>query len=118
MLPQKAHSTLESAWDALRPGGWVMIRQLNSALDIPGLGPMFDWLLPQVSVDGIVGKTRILPPSLKTFAVAVPVSPLDSVAVPVYSPIFGVSGFDLPAASAVPATSNARIPATTMAERK
>ena len=28
---------------ALRPGGRVVIRQLNSTLDIPNLGPSFEW---------------------------------------------------------------------------
>ncbi len=28
-------------------GGRTLIRQLNSTLDIPGLGPMFDWLTPE-----------------------------------------------------------------------
>ena len=34
---------LELAWGALRPGGWTLIRQLNSVLDIPGLGRRFNW---------------------------------------------------------------------------
>jgi S-adenosylmethionine-diacylglycerol 3-amino-3-carboxypropyl transferase len=28
----------------LRPGGWTLIRQLNSTLDVPSLGERFDWL--------------------------------------------------------------------------
>jgi S-adenosylmethionine-diacylglycerol 3-amino-3-carboxypropyl transferase len=43
-LPRaEAQRTLELAWQALRPGGRVLIRQLNSSLDIPGLGPSFSW---------------------------------------------------------------------------
>jgi S-adenosylmethionine-diacylglycerol 3-amino-3-carboxypropyl transferase len=34
---------LERTADALRPGGLVLIRQLNSTLAIPPLGPAFDW---------------------------------------------------------------------------
>jgi S-adenosylmethionine-diacylglycerol 3-amino-3-carboxypropyl transferase len=44
LSPDKAAATLELAWRALRPGGWTLIRQLNSTLDIPRLGRMFDWL--------------------------------------------------------------------------
>ncbi|MCZ6690793.1 MAG: DUF3419 family protein [Planctomycetota bacterium] len=43
LTPEKARATLELAWGALRPGGWTLIRQLNSVLDIPGLGRMFNW---------------------------------------------------------------------------
>lgn len=39
----QAISTLEVAHQALKPSGWVLIRQLNSSLDIPKLGSMFDW---------------------------------------------------------------------------
>jgi S-adenosylmethionine-diacylglycerol 3-amino-3-carboxypropyl transferase len=39
----EAISTLEVTQQALKPGGWMLIRQLNSSLDIPKLGPMFDW---------------------------------------------------------------------------
>lgn len=38
----EAQKTLELAERALRPGGWVIIRQLNSTLDIPALG-RFRW---------------------------------------------------------------------------
>lgn len=41
--PDDARATLDSAWSALRPGGWVIVRQLNSALDIPSLCPRFTW---------------------------------------------------------------------------
>ena len=47
--PAEAQATLELAWQALRPGGWILIRQLNSTLDIPDLGRMFDWLGPEGS---------------------------------------------------------------------
>ena len=43
LSPEEAATTLELAAAALRPGGWVLIRQLNSTLDIPSLGPNFDW---------------------------------------------------------------------------
>ncbi|MBY0528212.1 MAG: BtaA family protein [Gemmataceae bacterium] len=39
----EARRTLELAWNALRPGGVVLIRQLNSSLDIPALGGPFQW---------------------------------------------------------------------------
>jgi S-adenosylmethionine-diacylglycerol 3-amino-3-carboxypropyl transferase len=41
---EQAARTLELAHDAFRPGGHVIIRQLNSTLDIPSLAPRFDWL--------------------------------------------------------------------------
>jgi S-adenosylmethionine-diacylglycerol 3-amino-3-carboxypropyl transferase len=41
--PQQARETLNLAWDALRPGGRVLIRQLNSTLDIKALGEQFVW---------------------------------------------------------------------------
>ena len=44
LTPAKAETTLQLAAQALRPGGWTLIRQLNSTLEIPSLGPMFDWL--------------------------------------------------------------------------
>jgi S-adenosylmethionine-diacylglycerol 3-amino-3-carboxypropyl transferase len=40
---EEARHTLELAWRALRPGGFVLVRQLNSTLDIPGLGGPFEW---------------------------------------------------------------------------
>ncbi|HEV3258927.1 MAG TPA: DUF3419 family protein [Gemmataceae bacterium] len=43
LSPENARATLELAWAALRPGGWVFIRQLNSTLDIPTLGECFQW---------------------------------------------------------------------------
>jgi S-adenosylmethionine-diacylglycerol 3-amino-3-carboxypropyl transferase len=49
LTPEKARATLELAWQALRPGGWTLIRQLNSTLDIPSLGPMFHWLPHQAN---------------------------------------------------------------------
>ena len=46
-LPDDAAcQTLESAWRALRPGGVVLVRQLNSTLDITKLGAGFVWDLP------------------------------------------------------------------------
>lgn len=43
MAEPEARRTLTLAWKALRPGGQVLIRQLNSSLDIPALGPCFSW---------------------------------------------------------------------------
>ena len=43
LAPEEAHSTLVLAWQALRPGGWILIRQLNSCLDIQALGEQFEW---------------------------------------------------------------------------
>ena len=43
LAPAEARSTLELTWTALRPGGWTLIRQLNSSLDIPTLGERFAW---------------------------------------------------------------------------
>jgi S-adenosylmethionine-diacylglycerol 3-amino-3-carboxypropyl transferase len=43
LSPHEATATLELAWQALRPDGQVIIRQLNSSLDIQASGPMFDW---------------------------------------------------------------------------
>ena len=40
---EEARSMLALVWNALRPGGCTFIRQLNSALDIPGSGECFDW---------------------------------------------------------------------------
>lgn len=50
LTPEKATHTLDVAAKALRPGGWTLIRQLNSTLDIPALGPMFDWHLSEAAV--------------------------------------------------------------------
>ena len=41
--PGQARTTLDAAWNALRPGGWTLVRQLNSTLDIPHLGSRFEW---------------------------------------------------------------------------
>ncbi len=43
LRPEQAAATLELAHKALRPNGWVLIRQLNSSLDIPALGEAFEW---------------------------------------------------------------------------
>jgi S-adenosylmethionine-diacylglycerol 3-amino-3-carboxypropyl transferase len=43
LSPEDARSTLNLAWNALRPGGWTLIRQLNSSLDIRTLGDRFEW---------------------------------------------------------------------------
>jgi len=41
--PAQARSTLAMAMDHLHPGGLVVIRQLNSTLDIPALAPELIW---------------------------------------------------------------------------
>jgi S-adenosylmethionine-diacylglycerol 3-amino-3-carboxypropyl transferase len=43
LSPEEATATLTVAAQALRAGGQVIIRQLNSTLDIPASGPMFEW---------------------------------------------------------------------------
>lgn len=43
LSPDEATATLDVAARALRSGGQVVIRQLNSTLDIPASGPMFEW---------------------------------------------------------------------------
>ena len=43
LTPQEATATLDSAFRVLRPGGGVIIRQLNSTLDIPALPSGFVW---------------------------------------------------------------------------
>ena len=49
LAPEEARATLDLTWQALRPGGWTLIRQLNSTLDIPGLGEMFDWHIAEAN---------------------------------------------------------------------
>ena len=44
LSPEQAHRTLSLACEALRPGGYTLIRQLNSTLDIRLLGDRFEWL--------------------------------------------------------------------------
>jgi S-adenosylmethionine-diacylglycerol 3-amino-3-carboxypropyl transferase len=43
LTPEDARSTLDLVWHALRPGGRTLIRQLNSSIDIKGLGRQFEW---------------------------------------------------------------------------
>ncbi|OWK34509.1 DUF3419 family protein [Fimbriiglobus ruber] len=43
LTPDEARATLDLAAQALRPGGTVLIRQLNSTLDIPAAGSSFEW---------------------------------------------------------------------------
>jgi S-adenosylmethionine-diacylglycerol 3-amino-3-carboxypropyl transferase len=43
LSPRQAAETLEHASTALGVGGCVLVRQLNSSLDIPALGPQFRW---------------------------------------------------------------------------
>ena len=41
--PDDARTTLDVTRRALRPGGWTLIRQLNSTLDVERLGDGFEW---------------------------------------------------------------------------
>lgn len=43
LSPEEARTTLDLAARVLAPGGRVLIRQLNSTLDIPAMGPAFAW---------------------------------------------------------------------------
>ena len=43
LSPEQAQGTLEKTWHALKPGGWTLIRQLNSDLDIRALKTGFQW---------------------------------------------------------------------------
>ncbi len=43
LTPHEATRTLDQAFNALNPGGFVFIRQLNSSLDIRAAGPRFHW---------------------------------------------------------------------------
>lgn len=43
LSPEAARDTLAASHRALRPGGFVLIRQLNSSLDIPSLFPGLTW---------------------------------------------------------------------------
>jgi S-adenosylmethionine-diacylglycerol 3-amino-3-carboxypropyl transferase len=43
LTPQEAARTLQLTWQALRVGGWVMIRQLNSSLNVRAAGEQFVW---------------------------------------------------------------------------
>jgi S-adenosylmethionine-diacylglycerol 3-amino-3-carboxypropyl transferase len=50
LSPGAARQTLDRAATALRPGGWVLVRQLNSTLDVPALGSGIDWQ-PELAAD-------------------------------------------------------------------
>ena len=41
--PDAATGTLRNAWSCVAPGGWVVLRQLNSTLDIRALGEAAGW---------------------------------------------------------------------------
>ena len=43
LTPEAAGLILELCWRALRPGGWTLIRHLNSSLDIQMLGARLEW---------------------------------------------------------------------------
>jgi S-adenosylmethionine-diacylglycerol 3-amino-3-carboxypropyl transferase len=47
---EQAARTLQLSHQALRPGGYVIIRQLNSTLAIPAIGPQLEWL-PELAND-------------------------------------------------------------------
>ena len=49
LTPGEARITLDLAWRALRPGGLLFIRQLNSSLDIQAMGTAFAWLIPEAA---------------------------------------------------------------------
>jgi S-adenosylmethionine-diacylglycerol 3-amino-3-carboxypropyl transferase len=49
LSPDEARATLDLAWSALRPGGQVFIRQLNSTLEIPALSDRFTWHVDQAN---------------------------------------------------------------------
>lgn len=49
LSPGQSADLLEHAWKALARGGRMVIRQLNSALDIPATGPQFNWLKDEAS---------------------------------------------------------------------
>ncbi len=44
LSPDEAQRVLDRAWNALRPGGYAWIRQLNSTLRLRELCPAFEWL--------------------------------------------------------------------------
>jgi len=46
---EEAQTTLRLAFNALKPGGCVLIRQLNSTLDLPALGERFEWLADEAN---------------------------------------------------------------------
>jgi S-adenosylmethionine-diacylglycerol 3-amino-3-carboxypropyl transferase len=43
LSPEEATATLDLAAAALRPGGWVIVRQLNSTVDVRGSGRRITW---------------------------------------------------------------------------
>jgi len=47
LTPTEVRDTLHLTWRALRPGGWTLVRQLNSTIDVRGAGPRFDWLVAE-----------------------------------------------------------------------
>lgn len=46
LSPEEAKTTLSLAYQALKPGGVVIIRQLNSNLDLYSLGSSYQWDVP------------------------------------------------------------------------
>jgi S-adenosylmethionine-diacylglycerol 3-amino-3-carboxypropyl transferase len=43
LSPQEALATLRAAWDCTESAGWILVRQLNSNLDIRALGAVLGW---------------------------------------------------------------------------
>lgn len=56
LSPEAARETLALAHQALRPGGWTIVRQLNSTLDVRALGPAFDWR--RAEADALLARDR------------------------------------------------------------
>ena len=46
LTDEQARSLLSSTWNHLESGGYTLIRQLNSDLNIRGLNDQFEWLIP------------------------------------------------------------------------
>ncbi len=49
LSPDEAKNTLQLAFRALRRNGLVIIRQLNSMLEVPAMGDQFEWLTEQAN---------------------------------------------------------------------
>ena len=57
LTPAEAKHTLDLAWEALRPGGWVIIRQLNSVLTIPELSKKFLWMTSEAAMQHAIDRS-------------------------------------------------------------
>ena len=49
LTDEQARSLLSSTWNHLVSGGYTLIRQLNSDLNIRGLNDQFEWLIPDAN---------------------------------------------------------------------